>query len=220
MSCRYECACCLAVFMFVWVERIVISSAYVISFILLFGGVRISDVNILNSVGESTPPCGTLVFIVACFDFVLLYIVNCFRPRMQFDRSFITILFKQQTALYYLNNESPETWLHHVGRVIVVGRSYSLKALLCHLPAFFIIESLQFSDSNCVALPTLRLCILYFHGSPPENDMHCLCNEENLLRLIASPSSFMNCGLSVKPLSKSVAQPREGHRGHVPLPQQ
>ena len=46
MSCRYECTCCLALFMFVWVQRIVMSSAYVISFILLFGGVGISDVYI------------------------------------------------------------------------------------------------------------------------------------------------------------------------------
>ena len=37
-----------------------------------------SDVYILNSVGESTPPCGTPVFIVAGFDFVLLCSVNCF----------------------------------------------------------------------------------------------------------------------------------------------
>ena len=58
------------------------SSAYVISFILLFSGVGLSDVYILNSVGESTSPCGTPVFIVACFDIVLLYSVNCFRPRM------------------------------------------------------------------------------------------------------------------------------------------
>ena len=42
----------------------------------------LSDVYILNSVGESTPPCGTPVFIVACFNFVLLYSVNCLRPRM------------------------------------------------------------------------------------------------------------------------------------------
>ena len=46
------------------------SSAYVMSFVLLLGGVGISDVYILNSVDESTP-CGTLVFVVACFDFVL-----------------------------------------------------------------------------------------------------------------------------------------------------
>ena len=82
MSCRYECTCCLAVFMFMRGERIVMSSAYVISFILLFGGVGMSDVHILNSVGESTPPCGTPVFIVAYFDFVLLSGANCLRPRM------------------------------------------------------------------------------------------------------------------------------------------
>ena len=35
-------------------------------FILLLSGVGMSDVYILKSVGESTPPCGTLVFIVAC----------------------------------------------------------------------------------------------------------------------------------------------------------
>ena len=82
MSWRYKCTCCLAVFMFVWVERIVMSSSYVISFILLFGGVELSDVYILNSVGESTPPCVTPVFIVACFGLVLLYSVNYFRSRM------------------------------------------------------------------------------------------------------------------------------------------
>ena len=32
----------MAVLMFVWVERLVISSAYAISFILLFGGVEMS----------------------------------------------------------------------------------------------------------------------------------------------------------------------------------
>ena len=82
MSCRHECTCCLTVFMFGWVKRIVMSSAYVTSFILLFGGVGLCDVYILNSFEESTPPCGTPVFIVACFDFVLLYSVNCFHPRM------------------------------------------------------------------------------------------------------------------------------------------
>ena len=79
ISCRYECTCCLSVFMCVWVERIVMSSAYVISFILLFSGVEMSYVHILNSVSESTPPCKTPVFIVACFDFVLLHSVNYLR---------------------------------------------------------------------------------------------------------------------------------------------
>ena len=57
-------------------------SAYVISFILLFGCVGTSDVYILNSVGESTSSCGTHVFIVDNFDFVLLYSVNCFCSQM------------------------------------------------------------------------------------------------------------------------------------------
>ena len=53
-----------------------------LSFILLFGGVGMSDVYILNTVGESSPSCRTLVFIVTCFDFVLLYNVNCLRLQM------------------------------------------------------------------------------------------------------------------------------------------
>ena len=44
--------------------RIEMSSAYVISFILLFGGVGMFDVYILNSVAEGIPPCGTPIFIV------------------------------------------------------------------------------------------------------------------------------------------------------------
>ena len=67
-------------------ERIVILSAYVISFSLLIGGVGMSDVYILNIIGESIPSCVTPAFIVACFDFVLLYRVNSLRPRMQLDR--------------------------------------------------------------------------------------------------------------------------------------
>ena len=50
--------------------------AYVISFILLFGGVGMPYVYILNCVGESTLPCRTLIFIVACFHFELLHSVN------------------------------------------------------------------------------------------------------------------------------------------------
>ena len=69
MSSRYEYTCCLVVFMFVWVERIVMSSAYIVLFCCLV----VPDVYILNSVDESTPPCRTPVFIVTCVDFVLLY---------------------------------------------------------------------------------------------------------------------------------------------------
>ena len=57
------------------------SSTYAINF-LLFGGFEISDAYILNSVGESTPHCGTPVLIVPYFEFALLYNVNCLRHRM------------------------------------------------------------------------------------------------------------------------------------------
>ena len=40
------------------------SSAYVMSFILLFGDVRMSVVYRLNSAGESIPPCGTPVLLL------------------------------------------------------------------------------------------------------------------------------------------------------------
>ena len=72
MSCRYGCTCCLAVFMFVWVERILMLSEYVMSFILFFFcEVGMAAVYRLNSFGESTPPCGTpflllLVLILCC----------------------------------------------------------------------------------------------------------------------------------------------------------
>ena len=58
------------------------SPVCVISCIPLFGGVRMSNAYILNRDGDSTPPCGTPVFISACFDFVLLYVLNCLRLRM------------------------------------------------------------------------------------------------------------------------------------------
>ena len=73
MSCKHECTCFFAALMFVWLERIVISSAYVISFIFSFSD-GMSEVHRLNSVGESPPPCGTHVSIVACFDFLCLFL--------------------------------------------------------------------------------------------------------------------------------------------------
>ena len=62
--------------MSMWVENRM-SSSYVINFIQLFGGVGMSDVYVLNSVGENTPRYVTPVFIVACFD-IVLYIVLTF----------------------------------------------------------------------------------------------------------------------------------------------
>ena len=54
------------------VERIVMSSAYVTSLICGDCGFGISEVYRLKRVGDSTPPCGTPVFVVRCVDAVLL----------------------------------------------------------------------------------------------------------------------------------------------------
>ena len=53
---------------FVCVDRIVVSSAYVT--VVMFGdvGVGTSAVYMLKSVGESTPPCGTPVFVFLSVD--------------------------------------------------------------------------------------------------------------------------------------------------------
>jgi len=58
------------------------SSAYVTSVMLGDCGVGRSDVYMLNSVGESTPPCGTPAFVFLCGERVLLYVVYCLRPLM------------------------------------------------------------------------------------------------------------------------------------------
>ena len=58
ISCRYEWMFALAMFMSLCVDVIVMSSAYVVSFTSTCG-VGVSDVYMLKSVGDSTPPCGT-----------------------------------------------------------------------------------------------------------------------------------------------------------------
>ena len=64
--------------MLVCADVIVMSSAYVV--ICTFGGgLGMSEVYMLNRVGESTPPCGTPVLNVLRFDFVLLYSVYACR---------------------------------------------------------------------------------------------------------------------------------------------
>ena len=62
--------------------RMVVSSVYVT--IVMFGdvGVGRSVVYMLKSVGESTPPCGTLVFVFLSVDLWLLYSVYCLHPLM------------------------------------------------------------------------------------------------------------------------------------------
>ena len=78
---RYGCICCCAVFGFMYDDMMVVSSAYVTLFTVC-GGVGMSDVYMLNNVGESTPPCGTPDFVILCFDVLLLNIAYCLRPFM------------------------------------------------------------------------------------------------------------------------------------------
>ena len=58
------------------------SSAYVM--VLIFGELAVgrSEVYMLKSVGESTPPCGTPVLVLRLEDLVLLISVCCCRPLM------------------------------------------------------------------------------------------------------------------------------------------
>ena len=68
ISFGYGCTCCCAIRGFVCVDRMVVSSAYVT--VVMFGdvGVGRSAVYMLKSVGESTPPCGTPVFVFLGID--------------------------------------------------------------------------------------------------------------------------------------------------------
>ena len=46
------------------------------------GGFGMSDMYMLNNVGDSTPPCGTPVLSCCCFDCESWYVVYAFRPLM------------------------------------------------------------------------------------------------------------------------------------------
>ena len=65
---RYGFTCCCAMCGFVCVDRMVVSSALVT--VVMFGdvGVGRSAVYMLKSVGESTPPCVTPVFVFLSVD--------------------------------------------------------------------------------------------------------------------------------------------------------
>ncbi len=67
MSCRYGCMLFCAVFMLRCVLCIVMSSAYMVVR-TLGGGVGMSCMYMLNSVGDRTPPWGTPVLMMRCFD--------------------------------------------------------------------------------------------------------------------------------------------------------
>ena len=57
---RYGCRCVFAVFKFLCVVEIVMSSVYVMSCVCLEGG-GMYELHMLKSVGERTLPCGTPV---------------------------------------------------------------------------------------------------------------------------------------------------------------
>ena len=63
------------------VDLIVTSSLYVVSFTGACG-VRVSEVYMLNSMGDRTPLCGTLVLNWRCVDVIFLNVVYTMRPLM------------------------------------------------------------------------------------------------------------------------------------------
>lgn len=78
---RYGFIFSLAVFMFLCVVCIVRSSAYMV-IVVFCGGCGRSEVYMLKSIGDRTPPCGTPVLNVFCLERVFLYSVYPVLPRM------------------------------------------------------------------------------------------------------------------------------------------
>ena len=78
---KYGCRCVFPLFKFPCVVEIVMSSAYVMSFVCLEGG-GMSEECMLKSVGERTPPCGTPVLNWGWVDVVFLNVVYAFRRFM------------------------------------------------------------------------------------------------------------------------------------------
>ena len=81
ISCRYDWMFALAMFMSLCVDVMVMSSAYVVSFTGACG-VGVSDVYMLKSLGDSTPPCGTPFLNWRCVDVMFLNVVYALRPLM------------------------------------------------------------------------------------------------------------------------------------------
>lgn len=67
MLCRYCCTWACACCGLLCVDSTVMSSAYVMVFTFAGGSGR-SDMYMLKSVGERTPPCGTPVFVFLCVE--------------------------------------------------------------------------------------------------------------------------------------------------------
>ena len=74
MSLRYGCMRLSIVAMFLCDDSVFMSSAYVSS-CTCGGGVGMSDVYMLKSVGDRTLPCGTPVLSFLCEEVALLYLV-------------------------------------------------------------------------------------------------------------------------------------------------
>ena len=70
-----------AMFMSLCVDVMVMSSAYVISSTAACG-VGVSDVYMLKSVGDSTPPCGKPFLNWRCVDILFLNVMYALRPLM------------------------------------------------------------------------------------------------------------------------------------------
>ena len=81
ISCRYDWMFALAMFMSVYVDVMGMSSAYVVSFTGACG-VGVSDVYMLKSVSDSTPPCGTPFLNWCCVDVLFLNVVYALRAWM------------------------------------------------------------------------------------------------------------------------------------------
>ena len=71
----------LAALLVMCVYVMVVSSAYDITLTVALGG-GMSLLQMLNSVGERTPPCGTPVLNCRCEDVSFLYVVSALRPLM------------------------------------------------------------------------------------------------------------------------------------------
>ena len=72
---------CLCYVISLCVDVMVMSSAYVVSFTGACG-VGVSDVYMLKSVGDSTPPCGTPFLNWHCVDVLYLNVVYALRSLM------------------------------------------------------------------------------------------------------------------------------------------
>lgn len=71
---RYGCVFVIMVSMFLFAVCIVMSSAYIV-ILMSLGGCGMSDVYMLNSVGERTPPWGTPDVRIRVLDLVPWYVV-------------------------------------------------------------------------------------------------------------------------------------------------